>query len=79
MRAAMDSARRLISFPVPLATHIEHRAVVRMTQRREGLGFRARTAGQLGISHNVLGQDFDGNRSVQACVTGFVDFTHPSI
>ena len=60
-----------------LATHIEHRADVRMTQRREGLGFAHEPLGQLGISRNVLGQDFDGNRTVQADVTGFVDFTHP--
>ena len=31
---------------------------------------------QARIRGDVRGQDFDGDRAIQACVTGFVDFPH---
>ena len=49
---------------------------VRMTQGRERLGFALEPLLQVRIGGDVLGQDFDGDRAVQASVGRFVDLAH---
>ena len=59
-----------------LAADVVDGADVRMTQRGERLGFALEPLLQVWIRRDMLGQDFDGDRAVQAGVAGFVHLTH---
>ncbi len=59
-----------------LATDVVDVADVRMTEGGERLGLALEALLQRRIAGNVLGQDFDGNRAIEARIGGLVDLSH---
>ena len=59
-----------------LAPHVVERADVRVVQAGDGLGFALEPLLQLRVASDVRGQDFDGDRAVEAGVAGFVHLAH---
>ena len=59
-----------------LLTHIVEGADVRVVQLRDRLGFAIEAGFALGAFGEVLGEDFDRHRPVEARVLGFVDLAH---
>ena len=51
---------------------------MRVVQAGDGLGFPLEPLLQLRVAGDVLGEDFDGNRAVEAGVAGFVHLPHPA-
>jgi hypothetical protein len=60
---------------VVLVPDVVERADVLVLKGGDGLGFALEASSQLGIGG---GQDFDGDRAIEACVTGAIHLAHPA-
>jgi len=56
----------------------EDRDDVRMIERGYGLGFSLEAHRAIRIARERLGEDFQRDVTIQLCVAGSVDFTHPA-
>src|SRR5579862_408355 len=72
---AIEKFHHDISVPFVL-TYIVNGAYVGMVQRGCSLRFAAKACQSLGIARNVLRQELEGNKAMQAGVLGLVDHTH---
>src|SRR5580658_6150030 len=53
-------------------------ADVRMVQRRSSLRLALETFQGLMVFGDIVGQEFESDKTMEACVLGFVDHTHPT-
>jgi hypothetical protein len=60
-----------------LPADIEYRTNMRMTQAGESLSFAFETSPH-GTIRNVFGQHLNGHGPIQACITRFIDLSHPA-
>ena len=61
-----------------LLADVVNRADVGMVESRRGLRFTLKTGKSLGVFGDFIGQEFQGDKSVQPGVLGLVNHTHPS-
>jgi hypothetical protein len=61
-----------------LAADVVNGANVGVVQRGCSLGLEQKTGKRLGISGNLLGQEFEGDEAMQARVFRLVDHAHPA-
>ena len=61
-----------------LLTDVVERANVRVVQAGDGLRLALEPLLEIGVRGDMLGEDFDGDRAVQAGVARFVHFAHPA-
>ena len=74
---AVEELHHQVVDPV-LAAHVVKRADVRVIQAGDRLGLTLETRAEGVIVRQVLGQNFDGDHSIQPRVLGFVDVPHPA-
>ena len=77
-RFALDDRHRDERLPVSLIDFMNG-ADVGVIKRRGGLGLKVESLFDLGIAQQVIGQELQGDESVELRALGFVDRTHAAL
>ena len=59
-----------------MLAHVVQGANVRVVQAGDGLRLALEPLLEIRVRGDMLGEDLDGDRAVQASVAGLIDFTH---